>query len=445
MLRRILAALAAVLMLFTLLTGCAKSDTLSSDGTYESGDHTNADSEADTTREPDTTGKEESELKDPIVYAPVSDGPIDLSRTGATENMLIRSVCYEGDLSRLASKIQNALDNSDEKTNIVYLGDSIFAGSSASGVNQVANQISDWWSYAVSTSFNATNASIGATDSYLAVHRAERDVFSKDPDIIFIEYVNDKNNEFFKSSMDSLVRKCLSYESKPAVILVEMALKDGSGGPQEAHIEVAKRYGVPVISYQNAVMPEIQAGNFAWSDISPDTVHPNDMGHCILSQLITTFLEGVLERLDDIDKTIESEIPESAFGYKYENACIANRSSDTVVVVDEGSFTDTPSFGQRFTDGWGTTTGGKITFEVEARNIGIVYNKSVSGGYGVAKVTVDGVEVKRISDADFTGGWGSYSCTTEVYSSDKTEKHTVTVEIEGTDKPNFDIYSLLIS
>lgn len=448
MIKRIFAILLALFMVSTLLCACAGKEEGGKDVIDTSNETANPDdtsSEDKTPDETNITSEVETELKDPITYAPVSDGPIDLSRTGATENMLIRSVCNEGDLSRLALKLQNALDNSEDKTTLVFLGDSIFAGSSASGLNQFANQVADWWEYSIGSSFDSINASIGATDSYLAVHRAERDVLSKDPDIIFIEYINDKNDSFYKSSMDSLVKKCLSHEGAPAVILVEMALQDGSGGPGQVHTEVGRYYDVPVISYHNAVMPEVNAGNIAWKDIAADNVHPNDMGHSILSQLVTDFLDGVISRLDEIDKNIDTDVPESALGYKYENAHIVNRESAEIVVTDEGSFTETPEMGIRFTNGWGTSTGGKMTFEIEAKNLGIVYNKSVSGGYGVAKVIVDGVEVKKISDADFTGGWGSYARTVEVYSSDKAEKHTVTIEIEGTAKPKFDIYSLLVS
>lgn len=442
----------AALMLLSVLVGCSDKasdgdaiDPTTSGETQQTNEPDDTSREEETTVAPDITTKVETEMIDPIELAPPADGPIDLSRTGATRNMLKRSVVNEGDLSRLASKISYAMDHREETTTIVFLGDSILAGSSASSSNQFANLVSGWWEYTVSPSFRSVNASIGATDSHLAVHRLERDVFPHNPDVIFIEYINDKNDAFYKTSMDSLVRRCLSYESKPAVILVEMALQDGSGGPQQVHTEVGKYYGVPIISFHNAIMPEINAGNFTWRDISPDTVHPNDMGHSIAAQLVTNFLDGVVNKLDTIDKTVSSDVPKSPIGYKYENARLVNRDSAELVCTDEGSFTGVPAFGKNFASGWGTTAGGKMTFEIEMKNLGVVYNKSTAGGYGVAKITVDGVEVKRIGDADFTGGWGSYARTVEVFSSDKVAKHTVTIEIEGTEKPNFDIYSFLVS
>lgn len=433
--KRLIAACAAVVLSVTMLAGCSNDDS-SSKNEKDTTTTTTTASGGDVT--PEDNGGEESDLK-----APVADAPFSIKDTGATENMLIRSILREGDQSRIAQKVQDALDNPTAMTNIVYLGDSITAGSSASQNNRYTTVFTKWWEDNVGFIVNPINAGIGATDTYLAVHRAERDVLSQYPDIIFIEFINDADNEFYKAAMDSLVRKCLAAEGAPAVILVEMTMEDGTC-PQRVHTEIAEAYDLPVISYHDAVLPEIQAGNFAWRDISPDNIHPNDTGHKLLGQLLINYIEKVKENVANIDKTITTELPEAPTGDKYANATLANRESTAVTVTDEGSFTGTPSFYQNFTNGWGTTTGGTITFEVEARSLGMVYNKNIDGTYGIAKILVDGVEVKTIN-ADFTGGWGSYACMEEFYTSDETAKHTVTIEIGDTGKTNFDIYSLLIS
>lgn len=374
--------------------------------------------------------------------APVSEEKIDIKK-GATENMLVRSVLREGDKARLAEKLDNALSDPEKTTTIVYLGDSITAGSSASWENQYTNRFTKWWQENISENINAVNAGIGATDSYLGVHRAERDALSCEPDIIFIEFINDADNEFYKASMDSLVRKCLSCSGNPAVVLIEMT-RDNGASAQGVHTEIADVYGLPVISYHDAVIPEIEAGNFKWEEISPDDIHPDDTGHMILAQLLANYFDSVKSQADKIEKSYTTELPDSPTGDVYENAALADRSSKNVTVVDEGSFTQTSVFGKYFSDGWGTTTGGSITFEVEAKNIGLVYNKNISGTYGIAKISVDGVTAKIIN-ADFVNGWGSYSCMEEFYSSDETAVHTVTIEVGDTGKTNFDVYALLIS
>lgn len=432
--KKMLVSFVAAVMALSVLSGCGKNESKENNKTSET-------TSATTVQESPQPGQDSNENEN--LKAPVEGAPFNIKETGATENMLIRSILREGNQARIASKIQYAIDNPKEMTNIVYLGDSITAGSSASSSNQYTNQFTRWWEDNVSYFAKPVNAGIGATDTYLAVHRAERDVLSQDPDIIFIEFINDADTDFYKKAMESLVRKCLAYESQPAVILVEMTMEDGTC-PQRVHTQIAEHYDLPVISYHDAVLPEITAGNFTWRDISPDNIHPNDAGHKLLGQLLSNYIQSVKDNLANIDMTVTTELPEAITGDKYAEASVANRDTAEVTVTDEGAFTNKPSFYQNFTNGWGTTTGGSITFEVEAKNLGMVYNKNVDGTFGMVEIYVDGEKIKTI-DADFTGGWGSYACMEEFYQSDEKAKHTVTITVADTGKTNFDIYSLLIS
>lgn len=423
--KRILAIGLALTLAFSTLTACGKDDNSSSKDNGNSADVATTPSDSDSTADP------------------VPTEPVDISK-GATEDMLKRSVLNVGDQSRLAEKISYALENEKYTTKICFLGDSITAGSAASSSsNQYVNQFKTWWEENVSYYVDVTNAGIGATDSYLAVHRADRDVLEAEPEIIFIEFINDQDNEFYKSAMDSLVRKCLSAKNNPAVVLVEMTMEDGTC-PQKSHLEVAKAYDLPVISYHDAVLPEVQAGTLAWTAISPDNIHPNDDGHILLAQLLTNYVNNVKENIETLSKEVTAFDTEPLTEDKYKNGSIVNRDSEIINVADQGTFTETVDFQGSFKNGWSTKTGGSITFEVEAQNIGLVYNKSVDGTFGMVKITVDGEDVTTIN-ADFTGGWGSYACTAEVYDSDATAKHTVTITCTDDTKPNFDIYSLLIS
>ena len=202
MLMKIFAAAVALAMCVTCLTACGNSDS-TSDSTSGSSPDSSSSAPAD------TSSTDSSDETTP----PVSSEPIDI-KEGATEAMLERSVLSKGDTSRLASKIKYALDNPKELTTITFLGDSITAGSSASqGLNQYTQQFKTWWEENVSVYVTVNNAGIGATDSYLGVHRVQRDVLDGNPDIIFIEFINDLDDDFYKSTMDSLIRKCLSAEN----------------------------------------------------------------------------------------------------------------------------------------------------------------------------------------------------------------------------------------
>ena len=189
-----LAFTVALMMTAMAFSGCGGSDSSSDSDDVKSSAQSSQTSESEDDSKP---SESQSELK-----APVNDGAVDIAQ-GCTENMLIRSVLNEGDTSRLAQKLKNAVDNPKETTKITFLGDSITAGSvTSSSSNQYVNQFKTWWEENVSYYVDVTNAGIGATDSYLGVHRVQKDVLDAQPDIIFIEFINDVDNEFYKATMD---------------------------------------------------------------------------------------------------------------------------------------------------------------------------------------------------------------------------------------------------
>ena len=100
-----------------------------------------------------------------------------------------------------------------------------------------------------------------------------------------------------------------------------------------------------------------------------------------------------------IQRIFEAESPT---GDKYTGARLVDRNSSEVTVKDEGAFTESVSF-QRFNAGWGTVSGGSATFEMEFKNLGLLYLKTIDGKSADVTITVDGKEVKPIS-GDFSGG-----------------------------------------
>ncbi|MFT3951482.1 MAG: SGNH/GDSL hydrolase family protein [Oscillospiraceae bacterium] len=422
-LKKILAMLSSGVLAAAMLGACGSSD--SSDG-----DASKAGTTAATTTTAVTTAA-----------APASATPIDISQ-GPTEAMYTRSVLNAGDTTRLQAKMNAALADKKHMTNIAFIGGSITQGSSASTENQYTNRVIDWWEDNISIYVAPIYAGIGATDSYIGVHRVDADVLAKNPDIIFIEFsVNDTDTTLNKLTYDSLVRKCLNAENHPAVVLVCMTQDNGTS-LQEVHAEIGKAYNLPMISYHDAIMPEIQAGSLSWKSISDDNIHPNNNGHPVLAKLITHYFDGVLSGIDSTVTEAPAFTTPAVTGDLYANATMGNQNTGNVTVTDRGTFTDDVAF-QTFTGGWGTTTGGSIKFEVNARNIGMIYLESINGDMGVAQVYVDGTLSKTI-DAAFPNGWGNYAQGAEVYTSSAAAKHTVEVKVTG-DIKGFQIISLLLS
>ena len=88
-----------------------------------------------------------------------------------------------------------------EPVTIACIGGSITQGTISSGEDDsalafrkcYADIFFQWWedSYP-DTEFTFINAGIGATDSYLGVHRVRQDVLDADPDLVLVEFsVND--------------------------------------------------------------------------------------------------------------------------------------------------------------------------------------------------------------------------------------------------------------
>lgn len=447
--KKTLAMLLALCLSTAVFAGCGNNDSGDSkagDNSPAAGNSAAADSEGE--------ASDDSEAEAPVddtpsgkllAQYPVNDGAYDFTQ-GATENMLGRSLLNKGDTSRIAAKMKRAAEDPKSITNICYLGDSITAGSGATSSNkQYANLITEWWEEQWDSYVWGTNAGIGATDSYCAVHRAYRDV-PENSDIIFIEFINDQDNELYQSTMDSLVRKCLSLETDPAVIII-VPSTEGGGSPQNSHLKIAQAYDIPLISYNDAIQPEIAAGNFKWANTSGDTVHPNDAGHKVMSQLVINLFQQVLDNLDNENTEVAPFDPatESPTGDKFADATLGSTDTpDIVKVVDQGTFTG-DAFFQNFNGGWASTEGGSITFEITCKNLGMLYMKNTSGDHGQVSVKVDDGSAVLI-DGDFPGGWGNYAKCDEVFSSDETATHTVTVEfVNGDERPNFEILNWLVS
>ena len=439
----------ALVLAGAALTACGDS------GSSAESTNASAASSQDSSQGAEGSSADDGKQADPDLKAPVADGAIDITQ-GMTENMLIRSVHFEGDTTRLANKLKEAKDTSNDKTwNIVFLGDAITAGSSAAG-NQYnfVGLFTNWWKENYNKKTVVTNAGIGATNTYFGVHRTDRDVLSHEPDIIFIEFINDSGNNFYQKTTESLVRKCLAYKSNPAVVLVEMSL-EGGGNTIEQHVPIAEKYGVPVLSYHDAIYPEVEAGNINFKSskgrsgdkdgLSPDGTHPNNWGHAMVAQMIENFITKVSETADQAGEiTPFDENSESITGDIYKEAHIVDTSTPKEYKSEMKGFAE-ESTPWNFQNGWSASKAGDtITFEMEFRNLGMLYYKTVKGGTGSVEVSVDGGDGVVVS-GDFPNGWGDYTADTEVYTSDAKAKHTVTVTVLDGDKTNFEIHGWLVS
>ena len=312
-----------------------------------------------------------------------------------------------------------------EEITIAYIGGSITQGTISDGSSDAEAGFrksyveigKQWWDETFpDTKVNTINAGIGATDSYLGVHRVERDVLAYKPDLVVVEFsVNDDGGPKSKVSYDNLVRRILLAENHPAVILLFMGQTNGANA-QSTHALVGFTYGVPMLSYCN-VMKDMQENKiYTDKQLSGDVTHPSALGHAVTGEILWKYFNEVYAVMDDLPA------PE---------------------VFDKAAFTNEKYLQASMQDATDVKIGEPFT--VTCSSLGIVYEKLTNGNGTRVEVYVDGEYVSTL-DADFKGGWGNYAAAQEVFTADETAEHTVELIMEeGSEGKTFSVHSLLVS
>ncbi len=179
-----------------------------------------------------------------------------------------------------------------EPVTIAVIGGSITQGAKATKPEfRYGNRLADWWQEQFPGSkVSFHNAGIGATGSNYGALRCRRDLLSHSPDLVVVEYaVNDGPGQDTRESIEGLVRQILAEPQQPAALML-FTFGRGGNNRQADHETVGRHYGLPMISFRDAVWPEIEAGRCAWEDVIADEVHPNDLGHELCARFLTCLL-----------------------------------------------------------------------------------------------------------------------------------------------------------
>lgn len=313
------------------------------------------------------------------------------------------SLCSVGNTARIRSKIAKA--QSGEQVTIGYLGGSITGGgSSSSEANRFVNLSAQYFSETFGTGNNVrfVNAGMAGTSSVVGNIRVDQDIFSKNADIIFIEFaVNDQGSERFQKSFESLVKKCLSQENEPAVAVITLCQQDGSGN-QDWMEKVAKNYQVPVISGRDAIMNGIKAGTLSWGDYgSGDNIHPGNGGHKLIAEFIGYYYRQAL-RSENADS--EYTIPTTkVFGDEYSTAKLVDYSA--LQNLSTGSFnkgTNNSSYPNGFTNSKNGSN--PLKFTVEGKGFMLLFQSNSNSSMGTVVIDVNGKKREVSSNLMYT--WG---------------------------------------
>lgn len=436
--RLVCAGLAAM-----MLAGCAGSSSQTETTTAADNTQTAPETEQETVTKPEETEADRSEKKWTEGAAPLTDYVSDDEMAKAD---LWTKVT---DNAALAAVMRKAA--AGEKVTIACIGGSITQGTISNGADDAdvgfktcyADIFHQWWTETFpDTEIEFINAGIGATNSYLGVHRVQEDVLDYNPDLVLVEFsVNDDGVSSAEVSYDNLVRRIYEAESSPAVLLLFMGQANGSTA-QDTHVRIGYNYMTPMVSYINVIKDMMETGVFTAKQLSGDVTHPSALGHAIVGEILWKYMNNVNAYRDTYEEPAAFD-EKPVTRDKYTNAQILD--SKSITPDDLGDFAESNKFG-RYPNDWTCEAGeGNLTFTVTCKNLGIMYYCTTNGQSGQFEVYVDGEKVSTL-DADFSGGWGNYAETAEVYTSDEAAEHTVVIKKAAASTGDvFTVLGLLVS
>lgn len=296
------------------------------------------------------------------------------------KDLLARGLISAGGLEAL-ERFRNKLES---KVAITYaaIGGSITQGAAASDDKETAyvSRFATWLRQ--KTICRPINAGIGATTSMFGAFRAQREILCHAPDIITIEFaVNDTVNPDIEASYEALVRQCVASPANPLVILIFTMRKNGTN-LQDRQIPTGYHYKLPMLSYRDALYPEVSSGKLTWGTISPDEVHPNDEGHAFIAKMLEHLIESA-------NASQESALPPDLLypaAAKYLNGNVCDALGMKVLRNEGWSHYD---HGNGYTGYESSKPGSRLQIKVHCKVLLIGYVK-YSGNFGMVAVRING-------------------------------------------------------
>ena len=342
-----------------------------------------------------------------------------------------RSLVTTGDTARLHRALVKA--RRGETVSLGVIGGSITQGAMASRPERrYGDLVAAWWRKTFpQAKIEFVNAGIGATGSDYGALRARRDLLSHHPDFVIAEYaVNDTDNDAAAETLEGLVRQILGEPNSPAVMLL-FTMNQAGGNAQKAHAKVGRHYGLPMVSFRDALWPEIEQGRLKWTDVEADAVHPNDRGHEYCARFIIHLLDKELAEIGTGAALRQIQPPPTPlFSDLFEHVALLEADALKPVTNQGWSYEATRTSGKC----WKTDQpGSAVEFNIEGKVI-LVMDWHIKGPMGHASVQVDDLP-PVVREAWYDQTWGGYRMTTVVARDLKPVQHRVRIQLLSESNP----------
>lgn len=363
---------------------------------------------------------------------------------------------YENSITNIGSwyRLHQLFDRAraGEKLNIGFIGGSITAGSVSTKPELCyAYRVFDWFCKTFPLAdFQYINAGIGATDSQFGCARADEDLLCGKPDFVIVEFsVNDSDDEHYKETYEGLVRHIYNSETSPAVLIVHSVFYDSGRNAEPIHSQIAKYYHIPSVSMRTSLYPLVADNRIPARKITPDDLHPNDLGHGLVADVITRYLEKIAGNNENNDI---AEFPAETLTLNtYEHS--RRYRNDMENCIATGFVKDTETQEQLydvFKNGWiSGRKGDSLDFEVTGCNLSVMYRKTIRKPAPVAMLILDDDREHPIMlDANFEETWGDklYLQTVLEHGANKVHRiHVEIVETHENDQSTFYFNAVLAS
>jgi hypothetical protein len=220
-------------------------------------------------------------------------------------------------------------------------------------------------------------------------------------------------------------------------MLIHNVRYDDGGSAQLQHSKVARRYDVPAVSMREVIYPELESGRLDNRVITPDDLHPNDVGHSLVASVIISVLEDIKEHMNEDEEPVK-ELPAPETFNSYESSVRYRNDNASGILVDCKGF-EKDSLPQEvvsdiFRKGWtATQKGSYITFRVYGSGLGVQYRKTIQKPAPAATLILDGnTDAPVILDADFKETWGDKLYLETILEHGENREHTIRIELTDT-------------
>lgn len=353
----------------------------------------------------------------------------------AVEAAKERSVRYSGS-ENMKAAIASVLAKAQrgEDLTLVVLGDSVTAGAVAPAGQEWASLVGAYLEgldgNAKNGNVKLVNAGIGSTEAVLGVSRVEKDVLSKSPDLVIVDFgTNDYGLPYGAEAYEGILCKLIG--AGVPVINSNVCPRNGNN-IQTAQEPINKAYGVPQISFRTAYYELSTTTSIAGlraNDIwSSDNIHPTTSGHKLLADLLIDYLQTHILDANVAAGILETALPRRVTNNGFADAVLVeNYTADSPVAVSLDGWTGdyAARIYQLSTEGWqSSVVGSSITFRVNAGYFYMFFE--LDSNCGDLEIAVDGAVKETINWAYLGTG---YMNTHHMVHLGEHGEHTVTVTL----------------